>query len=309
MKHLRLLAEFLSTPWAMLPEHVALASSVLVRWALERAASPETMHKVAADVEARQQRKAQAAASAGEGIAVLPFYGLVTQRAVDDISGSGGLSTQQFGAALAEAVADDSIGGIVIDFDSPGGSISGVTELANQLRDARAVKPIYGVVNPLCASAAYWIAAQCSQLFAAPDSFTGSIGVYMAHEDVSKALDAAGVKVTFVHAGEFKVEGNAFEPLGADARAHMQSIVDAAYQAFTNAVARGRNVPVAHVRENMGKGRVLLPGAAHAAGMIDGEATLNETIRRLQLDMRASKRRSNPSALTLARHELDLIGR
>lgn len=307
MKHALLLSEFLSQPWAMLPERLAIAASVLVRWALERAVTPEVREQINADIEARQQRKA-ASASAGQGaIAVVPFYGVVTQREMQDLSGSGGVSTQRFGAMLDELVADPAVAGIVIDFDSPGGSVSGTAELATKLREARAVKPIYGCVNSLCASAAYYVAAQCTKLYGAPDSLTGSIGVYMAHEDVSAALEAAGVKVTFIHAGEFKVEGNSYAPLGADARARMQAVVDAAYTGFTSAVAKGRGVPVAQVRENMGKGRVLLPDEALAAGMIDGEATLTDTVRRLQLDIKAGTRSpSNRAALAL--REIEIIG-
>jgi signal peptide peptidase SppA len=306
MRHALLLSEFACTPWAMLPDRLATLTAVMVRWALEQSPAAGVMEQVQADVQARNARASAARASAGGGIAVLPFYGIVTQRPVQNASGPGTMSTQMFAAALSDATDDDTVSGIVVDFDSPGGSIFGVSELAGQFRAARAKKPVYGVSNSVCGSAAYWVASNCSQLFAAPDSLTGSVGCYIVHEDVSKALEAQGVKMSFVSAGKYKVEGNSFEPLGDEARAHIQSVVDAGYGAFTRDVAHGRGVPVSQVRDSMGQGRALLPDAAKAAGMVDGVMSLGQVIGKMQSDLRASR---GPAMRAAARaREIDSIG-
>jgi ClpP class serine protease len=136
----------------------------------------------------------------------------------------------------------------------------------------------------LSASVGYWLMSQCSQAYVTPGGEVGSVGVWMAHEDWSKAMAESGVVTTMIYAGKFKVEGNPYEPLGEDARAFMQSRVDDYYGAFVRAVARGRGVGVQQVRDGMGQGRVLGAEEALAQGMVDGVATLAEVVRRMQKD-------------------------
>lgn len=307
MRHAILLSEVIRTPWAMMPDQLAVLASVLVRWAADRPAAPEVMAAVQADAAAVAARRGSASAMTAGGIAVLPFYGIVTQRqTAQDVSGPGTVSTQAFGAALRAAVADDTVSGIVIDIDSPGGSVFGVPELADAMRAARAQKPVYAVANSLAASAAYWVASQASQVYMSPAAQVGSIGVYAAHEDVSRALEAAGVKVTLVSAGKYKTEASPYEPLSTDARAHMQEQIEQYYGMFTRDVAAGRGVTVAQVREGMGEGRALVAGPAKAAGMVDGVATLDQVVAKMQRDVRAAR---GPGARAAARaRDLDVYG-
>ena len=80
----------------------------------------------------------------------------------DDISGPGSTSTQLFAQAFREAVADDTVGAILIDIDSPGGSVYGTSELAAEILQARNSKPVCAIANSLAASAAYWIGSAAS---------------------------------------------------------------------------------------------------------------------------------------------------
>lgn len=311
MKRELLLAEFLSTPWALEPGRLAAASAVLSRWSTGTPAADEALTAVHADQAARETKRAAAAQMSGGGIAVLPMYGIVTQRGnmVDEISGGGSMSTERFGAAMQQLLADNSVGGIVIDIDSPGGSVYGVAELAQTIYDARKVKPIYSIADSLAASAAYWLGSQAEQMFVTPGGEVGSIGVWQAHDDVSKAFDAAGVKRTYISAGKFKVEGNPMGPLDDQALQFMQSRVDDYYSMFTKAVARGRGVPLAQTRDGMGQGRVIGAQQALAEGMVDGAATLPEVIKTMQRAMRES-RAANAAAprLAAARRALELVG-
>lgn len=309
MKRYLLIAEFLSTPWALMPERLATASAILHRWSSGGSATSEILADIRADIEARDTRR-EASARAGNGaIAVLPFYGLVTQRGnmVDDISGPGSLSTQQFTAALRNALADDTIGAILIDFDSPGGSVYGVGELAAELMAARGKKPCVGIANSLCASAAYWVGSACSELYVTPGGEVGSIGVWQAHSDYSKALAEEGIETTLISAGKFKTEGNPYQPLDPEAQGFMQIRVDDYYAAFTKGVAKGRAVGIDQVRNGMGQGRVLGADAALAEKMVDGIMTFDDVVKKMQKDLRASA----PAAANRARraeHELTLLG-
>ena len=281
-KHL-LVSEFLTTPWALMPERLQAMTAVLTRWSSDEPPSDETLFQVNADRVLRDTRKQFAAANAGAGIAVLPLYGVVTQRGnmVDDISGPGSTSTQKFTSVMRQVLADDTVGQILIDIDSPGGSVYGVAELATEIVKARAQKPVVAVANSLAASAAYWIGCSAGEFYVTPGGEVGSIGVWQAHFDYSKALEEEGVKPTLISAGKFKVEGNLYVPLDPEAQAFMQSRVDDYYNAFIKAVAKGRGVSVADVRDGMDEGRVLGADAALAAKMVDGIATFDDVLARM----------------------------
>ena len=296
-----LIAEFLATPWALMPERLNAVAAVLARWSSNTPASEDVMQRIAADRSAREARRQSNQVNgggAGNGIAVLPLYGVVTQRGnmVDDVSGPGSVSTQQFAASLRQALTDESVSQILIDIDSPGGSVYGVAELADEIISARAQKPVIAIANSLAASAAYWIGACASEFYVTPGGEVGSIGVWQAHQDYSKAMDEAGVKTTLISAGKFKVEGNPYTPLDEDAQAFMQSRVDDYYAAFTKAVAKGRGVSIAQVRDGMGQGRVLGADAALASNMVDGIATLDDVVRKMR---RSAKVQNKPQASRL----------
>jgi signal peptide peptidase SppA len=308
-----LLSEFLTTPWALMPERLQAMAGVLTRWSAGEPPTDETMFQIQSERVLRDTRKQMAAANTGAGIAVLPLYGVVTQRGnmVDDISGPGSTSTQQFTSALRQVLADDTVGQILIDIDSPGGSVYGVAELASEIVKARAQKPVVAVANSLAASAAYWIGCSASEFYVTPGGEVGSIGVWQAHFDYSKALEEEGIKPTLISAGKFKVEGNPYMPLDPEAQAFMQSRVDDYYNAFIQAVAVGRGVSVNDVRNGMGEGRVLGADAALAQRMVDGIASFEDVLARMQAKVTGNAVRSQPqkshSRLKQARDALALV--
>lgn len=314
MKRQILIAEFLSTPWALMPERLAAFASILHRWQAGGHASAEVMASIEADREVVAARKQEAArAGQGSNIAVLPFYGVVTQRGnmADDVSGPGSASTQKFTNALRQALQDPSVGSILIDIDSPGGSVYGVDELASEIISARSQKPIIGLANSLAASAAYWVGAACSELYVTPGGEVGSIGVWQAHEDWSKALDEAGVKTTLISAGKYKTEGNPYEPLGKDAQDFMQSRVDDYYAAFTKAVAKGRGISVEVVRKDFGQGRVYGAQQALSAGMVDGVMTFDDVVKKMGKDLKAAQRNQAAAPinrLAQAQRDIAILG-
>jgi signal peptide peptidase SppA len=222
--------------------------------------------------------------STGGATAVVPLRGVVAHRIGGMAESSGGMSAERFTRMMQSAAADPSISAIVIDTDSPGGTVNGVSEAADAVYQARQSKPVIAVANGLMASAAYWIASQAHEVVAVPsliDASIGSIGVYTVHADMSAALEKEGVKPTIVSAGKYKVAGNPFEPLSAEELAVMQSRVDASYDQFVAAVARGRGVDASAVRGGFGEGRALPATAAKKAGLVDRIATMDATLARL----------------------------
>lgn len=281
MKYENVIRAVLARPWAIDPDSLAWAAVLDV---LSIRASGGTL-----DDQEIEARLAAAARSNGprsggtraKNIAVLPVYGMMGPRSSLMARSSGGTSAESIRDDFRAALADDEIDGIVFDVDSPGGVVEGVDELADEIRAARGTKPIAAVANHLAASAAYWAMSGVDELVATPSASVGSIGVFTAHQDVSAAMEKAGVKTTLVSAGKFKVEGNQYEALADEARAALQESVDAWYGTMTGSIAKGRNVPVATVRDAYGEGRVLRASKALSAGMVDRVDSLENTIRRV----------------------------
>lgn len=263
-----------STPWAIMPEKMAAICDLLRLRANGVKLSEE-------DVVARIGAAAKPRATTSGAVAVLPLYGVVAQRMDSMMQISGGTSTERFGRELTQAVDDPGVKAIVIDVDSPGGSVYGVEELASQIRAAKEKKYIVAVANSLAASAAYWIASSASELVVTPSGEVGSIGVYTVHQDYSAQLEQEGVKTTLIKAGKFKAEGNPFEPLSEDAKESLQARISEIYETFIASVAKGRGVSVAQVRDGFGQGRVVSAKEALEMKMVDRIGTLQDTLARL----------------------------
>lgn len=276
----RILRAVYAQPWAIQPEKLEEILGFLELKAAGIGPAPETRAEIEAAAQVAQVRAKNSAAMGGGAIAVLPLYGIISHRAnmTESISGPGGTSTAIFGEQFRQAMSDPNVKAIVLDVDSPGGSIDGVPELAEEILGARGVKPVTAVANTLMASAAYWIAASASEIVASPSAMVGSIGVYSAHTDVSKAAEQEGVKVTLISAGKYKTEGNPYEPLGDDARASMQAMVNEYYGMFVRAVAKGRNAKTEDVCGGYGEGRVVSAASAVRAGLVDRVGTLADVL-------------------------------
>ena len=278
-------------------------------WALEKSVLEYVFeHTARLEAVAGRLRSAATSGRPSPGIAVLPIAGLLFPRGTPLSAALGATSLETTGHELRRLAADESVGSIVLNMDTPGGMVEGVTEFAAEVRRARAQKPVLAVANFLMASAGYWIGASATEVVASPSSQVGGIGIFAMHDDLSKALEAEGVTRTIVSAGKHKVEGNPLGPLTDEARVTRQAQVDDAFDRFVADVATGRGVSVSAVRGGFGEGRTLSAPRALAAGMVDRVATLDETIARLigqpvrmSLSGRAgAARRSRKVALALA---------
>jgi capsid assembly protease len=256
-----------SGPWAITPDRLrAIADLQMLGSGAARATSPTGEHLAPVTIGT---------------VAVLPLVGVLVPQASDLGELLGLLGLKRFTQSFRAALADDSVRGILIDIDSPGGSLFGIQELAEEVFRARGRKPVVAIANSLAASAAYWIGSSASEFYITPGGEAGSIGVFALHRNVSKAFDKAGIKPTLISAGKYKMESSPFAPLTVAAKKHLQSEVDVRYGAFTRSVARNRNVDVAAVRDGMGQGRVLNAQSALAEGMTDGIATFDQVITKL----------------------------
>lgn len=151
--------------------------------------------------------------------------------------------------AFDRGMSDPEVKGIALVINSPGGMVAGNFDLVDKMYAQRGKKPIQAFAAEHAYSAAYSIASVADKLTVARTGGVGSIGVVTSHVDYSKALDKAGVKLTFIHAGKYKVEGNPYEPLSSEAKARIQSRIDALYDVFVATVARNRGIDEKAVRD------------------------------------------------------------
>jgi len=237
-------------------------------------------------------------------IAVLPLFGPLTRRASMLTALFGGTSLEKWLAAFDKLVADSAVGAVVLDVDSPGGTVDGVPEAAEHIYKARGPKPIVAVANAWAASAAYWVASAADELIVTPSGEVGSIGVWLMHVDSSKHLEMLGEKVTVIAAGEHKAEWNPYEPLSEEAKEEGQRGVDHYYSMFASAVAKHRGVTPAKVRNGFGKGRMVRAQDALGEGMVDRIATLDQTVKRLGGNL--AERRA--IALEIAKRQAEVTG-
>jgi len=280
----RVLASFFATPWAITPQKLNDILAFLDR----RKDGPLTAEELAAfapsAADGPSEKPYQVTAG---GVAILPLSGVIAQRLNLVQRFSGGTSTEQFSAALQAALEDPAVKAVVLDVNSPGGSVGGVAEVSDQIFAARdGNKPIVAVANTQMASAAYWIGSAAGQVVASPSATVGSIGVYMIHADRSRMDEALGVRRSVIAAGRYKTVGNDAEPLSAESRAKLQEYVDAAYGLFIEAVARNRNTKPAAVKGGYGEGDVLFARDAKAAGLVDRVATLQQVVDELEKSFR-----------------------
>ena len=278
----RILRYVASVPWAMEPARFLDVVDVLRERAAGRHLSAEDAREYCGVTETRAAHRVDS--RKGGAVAVIPLTGIIAHRIgmVENVSGPSGTSVEGFRNTLRAALASKEVGSVVIDVDSPGGAVEGVQEIADEILASRGDKPIVAVANGLAASAAYWIASAADEFSVIPSGQVGSIGVFAAHEDISQALEDSGVNVTLIHAGKFKVEGNPFEPLSDEARAHIQERVDATFNKFVGSVAAGRGTDIPTVKKDFGQGRIVDADGAFKAGMADRIETLEQAINRMK---------------------------
>ncbi len=216
--------------------------------------------------------------SSSRGTAVIPIVGpLVHRRSGSALSG-GPTTYSEIRAAFKEAANDPEIGAILLDVDSGGGEVSGVFDLADEIRRAAASKPVFAYVNESAFSAAYALASAATKVWMPRTGSVGSIGVIALHKDESARDMAEGVKYTPVYAGDAKYDFSQHAPLNDRARQGLQAMVDEVYELFTGTVARHRSMTQEAVKNT--QARIYSGQAAVDMGLADEIMTFDEALER-----------------------------
>ena len=233
----------------------------------------------------------------GSLTAVVPLVGVVMRHSYYRAG------TAEIGRHLMQLDADDSVGSIVLDVNSPGGSVYGTEELADIVRGirTRGQTHISAAVDPLMASAATWIATAANEVVSIPSADVGSIGVITIYADMSRLYANEGVDITVVRRPDKKARFTGVEPLSDDMRAEMEARNLDAYNRFVDAMAVNRGVDRDAVATKFGGGEVMRGRDAIGVGLIDRIASLDQIISERvaiasQPDPRVAKHRRQAAA-------------
>lgn len=192
-----------------------------------------------------------------------------------------GTSTIAARRAIRNAAADESVLGILLRIDSPGGTVAGTQDLASDVSFAAKKKPVHAYIEDLGASAAYWIASQASVISANATGLIGSIGTFAVVEDSSQAAAAEGIKVHVVRAGDFKGSGVPGTPVPEGYLLELQRVVNELNQHFLEGVAKGRKLSASAVRQ-LADGRVHVGEAAKTLGLINSVGSFDQAVAELR---------------------------
>ena len=231
------------------------------------------------DVEGLQIKsdaKDQRVATTNKGVAVIPIVGSMSHRStgIEAMSGMTSYTTlqKQFEAAFN----DPNVGSILMDIDSPGGSVAGAFDFRDYLMSKKGTKPVYALARDAMCSAAYLIGSTADKVYATQTARVGSIGVVAMHTDASGKMEKEGLKPTFISAGKFKTAGNPYEKLEGEKLKYLQDSVDESYDMFINAVADARGIDKKDIRDT--EARVYGGKKAVEIGLADGIRTYESVI-------------------------------
>ncbi len=196
-------------------------------------------------------------------------------------SGSSTASVDTVLPALQDAFADPGSVGIVLRMNSPGGSPVQSAIINDEIRRLRALhpaKPLYVVVEDMCASGCYYIAAAADRIYVSQGSLVGSIGVLMSSFGFTGLMDKLGIERRLVTAGENKAMLDPFQPQNPRHRALTQSMLDDIHQQFIDAVKTGRGKRLKPSPEVF-SGLFWTGNKAIALGLADGLGTVDSIAR------------------------------
>lgn len=184
---------------------------------------------------------------------------------------------------------DDSVQGIILRIDTPGGAVAPSQEIYDEVLRSRSKKPIYASMGSVAASGGYYIAAGAEKIFANPGSLTGSIGVIMAFTNFEGLMKKVGVRPEVIKAGKFKDTGSPGRSMSKKERKYLQAVVKDVHEQFIEAVSKGRKMTESQAKQ-LADGRIFTGRQALDLNMVDEIGGLEDVIssmgKRLGIDGR-----------------------
>lgn len=143
--------------------------------------------------------------------------------------------------ALKRAIDDDSVKGVLLRVNSPGGTVAMSQEIYSTIMRLRAEKPVVVSMIDLAASGGYYIASAADRIYAQPGTLTGSIGVIFNTFNAASLLNnKLGISSNVIKSGKFKDTGSPYRAMSQDEKALLQNLIDQTYGQFLSAIEDGR---------------------------------------------------------------------
>jgi len=213
-----------------------------------------------------------------DGVAFMTLHGAMTKYG-SSLSQMPG--TLQIRKDLRDARTDKSVEGVMLAMDSPGGTVNGISDLADEVRAFAKSKPLAVHAEDTLASAAYWTAANATQISASPGAMVGSIGAYTVVDDLSGINAENRVKTYVVRSGDYKGIGVPGAEVTPEQLAEVQRMVDDVSDIFVKAVQDGRSLAPSRARA-LADGRVHVASDAKGLGLLDKVETFDRAVRGLR---------------------------
>ena len=173
--------------------------------------------------------------TSGKHTALVELTGVIESR--------GEASADRITGALQNAFKDKNTQGVILRINSPGGSPVQAGVIYDEIRRLRSSHPdipVYAVVEDICASGGYYVAAAADRIYVDKASIVGSIGVIMSGWGFTGAMDKLGVERRSLTAGENKAFLDPFAPVDDKQKQHAQSMLGEIHQQFIDVVRKGR---------------------------------------------------------------------
>ncbi|MDA1189116.1 MAG: signal peptide peptidase SppA [Chloroflexi bacterium] len=178
---------------------------------------------------------------------------------------------------LASVQKDSGIKALVLDIDSPGGSVSASDYLYRKIAAIAEKKPVVASVRGTGASGAYMLCCAAHRVVASPGALIGSIGVISVRPVLEELLGKLGVEVAVNKSGALKDMGALWRKATPGEDKRLQALIDEAYEDFVSIVAKARKMDDDKVRE-IATGEVFWAPKAKELGLIDELGDLDRAI-------------------------------
>jgi protease-4 len=196
-------------------------------------------------------------------VAIIPIKGTIMDEAATRLD-----------RFLKQVEADKNVKALVLEIDSPGGSVTASDEIYHRIRRFKTDHPGTPVVvaqEGLAASGGYYVSCAGDYLFAQPTTLTGNIGVLLPQFNISGLFDKWGIEETTITStgATFKNAGSMFKPEKPEDRAYLQDIADKAFAQFKDVVAKGRQGRLTKPLAEIANGKIYTAADAQALGLVD----------------------------------------
>ena len=211
-----------------------------------------------------------------DAVAVIPLYGAISQGAS---SRSWERGSQQIAKRIKTLAAKKEVKAIVLDINSPGGTVGAVQEIYSAILKAKAEtkKPFIARFGEVSASGGYYVAAACDQIMSHPGTITGSIGVIFSVGNFEGLMKKVGYRSEVIKSGKFKDIGSPSREMTAEEHKLLQAMIDDSYDQFVKAVSDGRKMPVDQVKV-LADGRIYTGRQAKEPKLVDSLGDLQDAI-------------------------------